>query len=100
MKDIYILQLIGVFLTATGAIALMASAVLYGTPLTRHEKQRDGYRGGNVYRMPFNLETLASTLFLLTGMGILGWTKFEACAFLTRWLPGLPEAARIFLSCR
>jgi hypothetical protein len=99
MKDIYIVQLIGVLLTAAGAIALMASAVLYGTPLTPQEKQREGYRRGNVYRMPFNLETIASTTLLLAGIGILIWAKFDACAFLAHWLPDLPEA-RIFLSCR
>jgi len=100
MKDVYIVQLIGILLTAAGAIALAASAVLFGTSLTRQERRREGYRAGNVYRMPFNLETIASTLFLLTGIAILSWTKFDACAFLDRWLPDLPEAARIFLSCR
>ena len=100
MKDIYLIQLIGVLLTAVGAIALLATAILYGTPLSREEKRREGYRSGNVYRMSFNFETIAATLVLLAGVGILIWTKFDLCSFLQRWLPDLQQAMRLFLSCR
>jgi hypothetical protein len=102
MSNIYFIQLIGVLLTAAGMIALMGSAYLYGTPLTRAEKRERGDdrgRGGYVYRLPFNLETLISTAFLLGGVGILTWAKFNLCAFLAHWLPDLPEALRIFMSC-
>jgi len=81
----------------------MASAYLYGTPLTGTEKRRmddDRGRGGHVYRLPFNLETLISTVFLLGGVGILTWAKFNLCAFLAHWLPDFPEALRFFMSCR
>ena len=98
MANIYVLQLVGLLLAAAGAIALMASALLYGTPLTSKEKIRNNQRG-NVYRLPFNLETVASTLFLLAGIGILLWAKFDVCSFLTHWLLDLPEALQIYLSC-
>lgn len=99
MQDKFLIQLIGVLIAAAGAVALMATAYLYGMPLTREEKRRRGEHG-NVYNLPFNLETLASTLFLLAGVGILAWSKFDLCEFLSHWLPDLPGSIRIFLSCR
>jgi len=103
MTNVYLIQLIGVLLTAAGMIALAVSAYLFGTPLSREEKRRAGgdwERKGDVYRMPINLETLASAAFLLGGLAILTWTKFNLCAFLAYWLPSLPEAIRLLLSCR
>jgi hypothetical protein len=102
MADIYIIQLIGVLLTAMGAVALSASADLYGTPLTREEKRNMDrkWEHRDVYRLPLRLETLASTVFFLGGVGILWWSKFNHCAFLARWLPDLPEALRLLLSCQ
>lgn len=102
MADIYLIQLIGVLLTTAGIAALSASAFLYGTPLTRDEKWDMGrkWEHQNVYRLPVRLETLASGFFFLGGVGILWWSKFEPCAFLAHWLPELPEALRLFLSCQ
>jgi len=100
MANTYFIQLIGVLLTAAGMIALITSAYLYGTPLTRAEKREAGRERGNVHRLPFNLETLISSAFLLAGVGMLTWTKFNLCAFLAHWLPGLPEALKLLMSCR
>ena len=94
------IQMIGLLIAGTGAVALTACAYLYGTPLTREEKRRHGDPRGNVYSLPFNLETIASGLVLLGGIGILLWAKFDLCLFLAHWLPELPEAVRLFLSCR
>jgi hypothetical protein len=103
MQNIYIVQLIGVLITGAGVLALTASTYLYGTPLTREEKRRAGHnglRGRASYRLPFNLESIASALFLLSGIGILTWAKFELCPFLSYWLPDLPESLRFLLTCR
>jgi hypothetical protein len=69
-------------------------------PRKKREKGGKWDRPGDVYRLPILLETLASTVFLLGGVGILAWAKFDHCAFLTHWLPDLPEALRLFLSCK
>lgn len=103
MQNIYIVQLIGVLITGAGVLALTASTYLYGTPLTREEKRkagRNGHPSGMTYRLPFKLETLASALFLLGGIGILTWSKFELCPFLAHWLPDLPGAVRFLWTCR
>jgi hypothetical protein len=99
MTNIYTIQLLGVLMSAAGFAALMATATLYGTPLTGEEKRREN-RHGDVYRLPFRLETIAATLLLLAGVGILVWSKFEICSFLAYWLRGMPEALKMFLSCR
>lgn len=102
MADINIIQLIGVLLTAMGAVALTVSAKLYGTLLTREDKRNMDrkWEHRDVYRLPFRLETLASAVFFLGGVGILWWSKFNHCAFLAHWLPDLPEALRLLFSCR
>lgn len=103
MQNIHIVQLIGVLITGAGVLALTASTYLYGSPLTREEKRRatrDERSSGTMYRLPFNLETLASALFLLGGIGILTWSKFKVCPFLIYWLQDLPEALRFLLTCR
>lgn len=103
MPNLYLIQLVGVLLTGAGVIAVTASTYLYGTPLNREEKRkakRDGQLSGTWYRLPFNLETIASALFLIGGIGILTWSKFDLCPFLTYWLPDLPEALRLLLSCQ
>lgn len=102
MADTNIIQLIGVLLTAAGMVALTATAYLYGTPLTREEKRNRNPKwvDRDLYRLPFRLETLASTAFFLGGIGILRWSKFEHCAFLAHWLPQLPEALRLLVSCQ
>ena len=98
----FLIQLIGVLLTAAGVVALSASAYLYGTPLSREEKTNMDRKWvhRNVYRLPFRLETLASAAFFLGGAGILWWTKFDHCAFLAHWLPELPEALRLLAACQ
>ncbi len=99
----YFIQLVGVLLVIMGCVGLAASSYLFGTPLSREEKRGlggDWSRKGNVYRLPFNVETVASAAFLIGGLGILGWAKFDLCAFLLYWMPDLPEAIRILLACK
>jgi hypothetical protein len=102
VANTYLIQLVGVILTIAGLIALTASTHLFGTrrsPAERRRASDEWNRRRNVYRLPINLETIASTLVLLGGVGILTWSKFNLCAFLAYWLPPLPEAVRLFLSC-
>jgi len=101
MTNPYFVQLIGILLTGAGAVALTAAAHIFGTPLTTEEEERYKVsKGGNWYRLPINLETIASGALFLAGIGILKWSNFSLCAFLACWLPDLPEAIRLLLSCR
>jgi hypothetical protein len=103
VANIFLIQLIGVMLTVAGMIALTASAHIFGTPMSPAERRRasdEWNRRRNVYRLPINLEAIVSTVFFLGGIGILTWSKFEYCTFLAFWLPSLPEAARVLLSCK
>jgi hypothetical protein len=103
VENIYLIQLVGVMLAAAGIIALMASVHLFGMPLSPAEKRRasdEWNRKRGVYRLPINLESIVSAIFFLGGIGILTWSKFELCAFLAYWLPPLPDAVRLLLSCR
>lgn len=103
MADIFIIQLIGVVLALTGFIALTASAGLFGYPLSPADRRRasdEWNRRRDTTRLPINLETIVSTAFLLGGIGILIWSRFELCSFLGYWFPPLPELARSVLSCR
>ena len=100
MANPYLIQLIGVLLVGAGMVALTAATHVFGTPLTYEERRRVGKEGKNLYRLPINLETIASAAIFLGGMGILAWSKFNFCAFLAYWLPDLPEAIRLLLSCR
>ena len=95
--------MIGVVLAVAGIIALTASAHLFGTPMSPAERRRasdEWNRRRNAYHLPFNLETIVSTIFFLGGICILIWSNFELCAFLAYWLPPLPDVARIVLSCK
>jgi predicted small integral membrane protein len=90
-------------LAIAGMIALTFSAHLFGTPLSPIEKRRasdEWNRKTDAYRLPISLETITATIFFLGGIGILGWSKFNLCAFLAHWLPSLPETVRLLLSCR
>jgi hypothetical protein len=100
MGNLYIIQLIGVLLTAAGLAAFVASAYVYGRPLTRDE--RLGMRNGKkpIRRLPINPETIASTAFVLIGLGILNWSNFNVCAYLAYWLPGLSDSIKFWLSCQ
>jgi len=103
VTNIYLIQLVGVVLATAGMIALTASARLFGTPSSPAEKKRasdDWNRRRDAHRLPINLETVASTIFFLGGIGILAWSKFEPCAFLAYWLPSMPSVIRLFLSCK
>jgi hypothetical protein len=103
VQNVYLIQLVGALLTAAGIIAMMASVHLFGTPLSPAEKRRasdEWNRRRDAYRLPINLETVASAMIFLGGVGVLTWSKFELCAFLAYWLPPLPDAVRLLLSCR
>jgi hypothetical protein len=103
MASIFLIQLVGLVLAIAGTIGLTASAHLFGIPLSRTEKRRasdEWNRRRDVYRLPLSLETIAATIFLLGGIGILTWSKFNLCAFLAYWLPSLPETVRLLLSCQ
>ena len=100
MGNPYVIQLMGVLFTAAGLAALTASAYVYGRPLTRHEKFRMGNDRKNSRRLPLNLETLASTVFVLIGLGILNWSNFNVCAYLAYWLPGFSSSLRFWLACQ
>jgi hypothetical protein len=103
MAEMFLIQLVGVALLVTGLIALTVSAHVFGSPLSPAEKRRasdEWNRRKDAYRLPINLETVASAIFFLGGIGILVWSKFSLCTFLSYWLPSLPWAVRILLSCR
>jgi hypothetical protein len=103
MPNVLLIQLVGVVLTVAGLIALMASAHMFGIPLSPAEKRRasdEWNRKRDAYRLPINLETILSAIFFLGGIGILVWSKFEFCVFLAFWLPPLPEAVKLLLACR
>lgn len=99
MTNPYFIQLIGVLLTGAGIVALTAAAHVFGTPLTYEERREIG-KEGNWYRLPINLETLASAVVFIAGIGILTWSKFDLCAFLAYWIPNLDPGLRFWLSCR
>jgi hypothetical protein len=99
MGNPYIVQLIGVLLTAAGLAALTASAYIYGRPLSRNEQRKMGNEKKNARRLPLNLETIASTTFVLIGLGILNWSNFNLCAYLAYWLPSLSSSIKFWLSC-
>jgi hypothetical protein len=103
MAEIFLVQLVGMALAVAGFVALTVSARLFGTPLTPAEKRRasdEWNRRQDVYRLPINLETIASAIFFLAGIVILVWSKFNLCSFLSHWLPSLPWAVRVLMSCR
>jgi len=100
MTNIYIIQLIGVLITAMGIIALTASSRVFGTPLTRNEKRRLGHENKDMVRLPINIETIASAILFIGGMWILSWSKFNLCAFLAYWAPNISDAIMFLLSCR
>jgi hypothetical protein len=102
MANIYLIQLVGLMLAIAGMIALTASAHVFGTPLSPAEKRRasdEWNRQRNTYRLPINLEAIASVVFFVGGIFILNWSKFNLCDFLAYWLPSLPPAVRLLLSC-
>jgi len=99
MGNVYIIQLIGTLLMAAGLAALTASAYIYGRPLTHDEKRRIGNERKKMRRLPINLETVSSTAFVLIGLGILNWSKFNLCAYLAYWLPDLFVSIKFWLSC-
>ena len=102
MPNDRLIQLVGVVLTVTGLIALTASAHVFGTPISPAEKRRasdEWNRQRDAYRLPVNLDTIVSAIFLLGGISILAWSKFELCTFLVYWFPPMPDAIKLLLSC-
>src|SRR5690348_13803864 len=103
MTDVFLIQLVGVVLVTTGFLALTASAGMFGSPLSPADKRRasdEWNRKRNSYRLPIGLESIVSTIFLLGGIGILIWSKFELCGFLNYWFPPMPSLLKSVLSCR
>ena len=103
MTNERLIQLVGVVLTVAGLLSLTASAHVFGTPLSPAEKRRasdEWNRRRDTYRLPVNLEAVLSAFFLLGGIAILIWSRFEYCAFLAYWFPPMPEAVKVLLSCR
>jgi len=100
MSNPYFIQFIGILLTTIGVVAITVASRIFGKPLTREERIRMGDKTSGTYRLPINLETIASAVLFLAGVGILKWSDFSLCAFLAHWLPDLPEAIRLLLSCR
>ena len=100
MTNPYFIQLVGVLVTGAGIVALTLASRIFGRPLTREERMHMGDKPSGTYSLPINLETIASAVLFLAGIGILNWSNFRLCAFLAYWLPNLPEAIRLLLSCR
>ncbi|HEU0291377.1 MAG TPA: hypothetical protein VFR47_01485 [Anaerolineales bacterium] len=100
MANPYVIQLVGVLLTAAGLAALTASAYVYGRSLRRDEKQRMGRERKDMRRLPMNVETIASTAFVLIGLGILNWSNFNICAYLAYWLPSFSSSIKFWLACQ
>jgi hypothetical protein len=100
MGNPYVIQLVGVLITAAGIAALTASAYVYGRSLRRDERSRMGKQRQPARRLPMNPETVASMAFVLLGLGILNWSNFNLCAYLAYWLPGLSTSLKFWLSCR
>lgn len=103
MANLYLIQLVGVILVIAGMLALTAAAHVFGAPFSPAEKRRasdEWNQRRDKHRLPINFETIVSTLIFVGGLVILTWSKFSLCTFLTYWLPSLPEAVKLFLSCR
>jgi len=102
MANEHLIHLVGVVLTVAGLIALTASAHVFGTPQSPADKRQasdEWNRRRDAYRLPVNVEMIISAIFFLGGIGILIWSKFELCSFLAYWLPSMPAAVRVLLSC-
>jgi len=100
MNNPYIIQSIGLVITAIGVIALIALTTIYGRPLSNEERLRMGKESRSLNRLPINIETIIATLILLAGIGILGWSKFNLCTFISYWIPNLPSVLMSTLRCR
>jgi hypothetical protein len=102
MENVHLIHLVGVVLTLAGLISLTASAHVFGTPQSPADKlwaSDEWNRRRDSYRLPVNFEMIISAIFFLGGIGILIWSRFELCTFLGYWLPPLPAAVRVLLSC-
>jgi hypothetical protein len=102
MANAQLIHLVGIVLTVAGLISLTASAHVFGTPISPAEKRRGSDEWNHrrdAYRLPVNLDSIVSAIFFLGGISILVWSKFEFCAFLAYWLPSMPDAIMLLLSC-
>jgi hypothetical protein len=100
MSNPYVIQSIGLVITAVGILALIAFTTLYGRPLSDDERIRMGEKRRDRYRLPINLETLLATVILLGGVGILYWSKFDPCLFIGHWVPNLPDTIMASFQCK
>ena len=99
MKNPYVVQSVGLIITAIGALVLIALMTLYGKPLSEEETTRLGRENRGAFRLPINIETIVATIILLGGIGILTWSKFDLCTFTAHWLPDLPGLMMRALQC-
>jgi len=103
MVNIYLTQLVGIMLTGAGILALMASAHLFGSPLTPSDRKKasdEWNRRASAYSLPISFNTILSAVVFLGGIGILTWSKFNICVFLGYWLPTLPDTIKLLLTCK
>jgi len=100
MRNPYIIQSIGLAVTAIGVLALIAMMTLYGRPVSREDRHRPGEKNRVGFNLPINIETIISTIIMLCGLGILAWSNFDLCKFIVYWLPNLPKTLMITLQCR
>jgi hypothetical protein len=99
VRDPFIVQSIGLAITAIGVLALIAFMTILGRPLSEEERYRMGSERRNLYRLPINIETIVSTLILASGIGILVWSNFDHCLYIMHWAPNLPDTVMSMLRC-
>ena len=100
MKNNFTIQLVGLIISALGMLALIALTTIHGKPLSDDERRRLGKDNRSRFRLPINFETIIAALILLAGIGILTWSKFDLCVFITYWMPNLPDVAAVTLGCK
>jgi hypothetical protein len=99
MNNPFIVQSIGLLVSAIGVLALISFTTIFGRPLSDEEKLRVGEKKRDLYRLPVNIETIISTIILVAGIGILKWANFDPCSFIAYWLPDLPRTVMVALHC-
>ena len=99
MKNPYIIQAVGLAISAIGVLALIAVMTIYGRPLSDDERLRLGRENRGEFKLPINIETIFAAIIFLSGVGILYWSKFELCTFTAHWVPNLPGFLMSTIHC-